>query len=169
MACRWDIFEEAILNWNSSIHTLRHCNALLLTCLCPNHGVSLHQMKSTWDGIIIGRGTFRSKICFRCQIGFSWLEMTSTCPQSLLHGKRLSPQWNFPHKQLHCREMQLEQSVLPPTPEHVRVQTPPRYLCNSYLIPVGILWGQTLPSKPIFRRVMFAWNLPWNSFGVGGQ
>ena len=25
------------------------------------------------------------------------------------------------------REMQLEQSVLPPTPEHVRVQTPPRY------------------------------------------
>lgn len=25
-----------------------------------------------------------------------------------------------------AREMQLEQSVLPPTPEHVRVQTPPR-------------------------------------------
>ena len=28
--------------------------------------------------------------------------------------------------------MQLEQSVLPPTPEHVRVQTPPRYRWNSY-------------------------------------
>ena len=28
--------------------------------------------------------------------------------------------------------MQLEQSVLPPTPEHVRVQTPPRYHQNTY-------------------------------------
>ena len=26
----------------------------------------------------------------------------------------------------HPRELQLEKSILPPTPEHVRVQTPPR-------------------------------------------
>ena len=26
----------------------------------------------------------------------------------------------------HPRELQLEKSIMPPTPEHVRVQTPPR-------------------------------------------